>query len=89
MQSEPQRNNVYQSVELLLFVLMLFVQVIPKCLLIFKGPMTCQNMFHSNVTVHQINNLCHIIFFINSSCNWVKIDDVQDKIGHFSIKCVG
>ena len=36
MQSELHRNNVYQSVELLLIVLMLFLLAIPQCLLIFK-----------------------------------------------------
>ena len=36
MQIELHRNNVYQSVELLLLVPMLFLLAIPKCLLIFK-----------------------------------------------------
>ena len=36
MQSELHRNNVYQSVELLLLVSMLSLLAIPKCLLIFK-----------------------------------------------------
>ena len=36
MQIELRRNNLYQSVELLLLVLMLFLLAIPKCLLIFK-----------------------------------------------------
>ena len=36
MQSELHRNNVHQSVELLLLVPMLFLLAIPKCLLIFK-----------------------------------------------------
>ena len=36
MQSEFHRNNVYQSVALLLLVPMLFLLAIPKCLLIFK-----------------------------------------------------
>ena len=36
MQIELQRNNVYQGVELLLLVSMLFLLAIPKCLLIFK-----------------------------------------------------
>ena len=36
MQSELHRNNVYQSVELLLLVPMIFLLAIPKCLLIFK-----------------------------------------------------
>ena len=35
MQSELHRNNVYQSVELLLLVPILFLLAIPKCLLIF------------------------------------------------------
>ena len=36
MQIELHRNNVYQGVELLLLVSMLFLLAIPKCLLIFK-----------------------------------------------------
>ena len=36
MQSKLHRNNVYQSVELLLLVPMLFLLAIPKSLLIFK-----------------------------------------------------
>ena len=36
MQSELHRNNVYQSVELLLLVSMLSVLAIPKCLPILK-----------------------------------------------------
>ena len=36
MQIELYRNNVYQGVELLLLVLMLFLLAIPKCLLISK-----------------------------------------------------
>ena len=37
MQIELHRKNVYQGVELLLLVYMLFLLAIPKCLLIFKG----------------------------------------------------
>ena len=37
MQSELHRNNVYQSVELLLLVTMLFLLAIPKILLILSG----------------------------------------------------
>ena len=36
MQSELHKNNVYQSVELLLLVPMLFLLAILNCLLIFK-----------------------------------------------------
>ena len=36
MQIELHRNNVYQGVELLLLVPMLFLLAIPKCLTIFK-----------------------------------------------------
>ena len=35
MQIELHRNNVYQGIELLLLVPMLFLQAIPKCLIIF------------------------------------------------------
>ena len=34
MQSEQYRNNVYQSVELLLLVPMFYLLAIPKCLLL-------------------------------------------------------
>ena len=37
MQSELNRNNICQSVELLLLVPTLFLLAIPKCLLIFEG----------------------------------------------------
>ena len=36
MQSELHRNNMYQSVELVLLAPMLFQLAIPKCLQIFK-----------------------------------------------------
>ena len=36
MQSELHRNNVYQSIEILLLVPMLFLLAISKCLLIFE-----------------------------------------------------
>ena len=36
MQNELHRNNAYNSVELLLLVLMLFLLVIPRCLLFFQ-----------------------------------------------------
>ena len=44
MQSELNRNNVYQSVKLLLLVPMLFLLAIPKCLRIFK-----ENVYHTSV----------------------------------------
>ena len=44
MQIELHRNNVYQSVELLLLVPMLFLLAIPKCLLIFK-----ENFYYTSV----------------------------------------
>ena len=46
MQSELHRNNVYQSVELLLLVPILFLLAIPKCLLIFK-----ENVYYTSYTV--------------------------------------
>ena len=36
MQSELHRNNVCQTVELLLLVPLIFLLAIPKCLVIFK-----------------------------------------------------
>ena len=44
MQSELHRNNVYQSVELLLLVPVPFLLAIHKCLLIFK-----ENFYYTNV----------------------------------------
>ena len=54
MQVELHRNNVYQGVELLLLVPMLFLLAIPKCLLIFK-----ENFYytsnHNNYDYSNIN----------------------------------
>ena len=44
MQIELHRNNVYQGVELLLLVPMLFLLAIPKCLLIFK-----ENFYYTSI----------------------------------------
>ena len=44
MQIELHRNNVYQGVDLLLLVSMLFLLAIPKCLLIFK-----ENFYYTSV----------------------------------------
>ena len=46
MLSELHRNNVYQSVELLLLVSMLFLLAISKCLLIFKEKFYYINYIH-------------------------------------------
>ena len=67
MQIELHRNNVYQGVELLLPVPMLFLLAIPKCLLIFK-----ENFYYTSYIlcfrmlrimcrapkVHQLLKLC-------------------------------
>ena len=45
MQSELNRNNICQSVELLLLVPMLFPLAIPKCLLIFKENFNYTSLF--------------------------------------------
>ena len=47
MQIELHRNNVYQGVELLLLVSMLFLLAIPKCLLIFK-----ENFYYTSMYVY-------------------------------------
>ena len=44
MQIELHRNNVYQGVELLLLVSMLFLLAIPKCLLTFK-----ENFYYTSI----------------------------------------
>ena len=49
MQIEPHRNNVYQGVELLLLVSMLFLLAIPKCLLIFK-----ENFYYTSLYTFSI-----------------------------------
>ena len=46
MQIELHRNNVYQGVELLLLVSMLFLLAIPKCLLIFK-----ENVYYTSTII--------------------------------------
>ena len=47
MQSELHRNNMYQSVELLLLVSMLFLLSILKCLLIVKG-----NFYYTRIHIY-------------------------------------
>ena len=49
MQIELHRNNVYQDVELLLLVPMLFLLAIPKCLLIFK-----ENFYYTSLYTFSI-----------------------------------
>ena len=49
MQIELHRNNVYQGVELLLLVPMLFLLAIPKCLLIFK-----ENFYYTSLYTFSI-----------------------------------
>ena len=49
MQNELHRNNVYQGVELLLLVPMLFLLAIPKCLLIFK-----ENFYYTSLYTFSI-----------------------------------
>ena len=51
MQIELHRNNVYQGVELLLLVPMLFLLAIPKCLLIFKV-----NFYYTSIIIVFHNN---------------------------------
>ena len=46
MQIELHKNNVYESVELLLLVRMLFLLAIPKCLLIFK-----ENFYYASLHI--------------------------------------
>ena len=53
MQSELHRNNVYQSVELLLLVPMLFLLAIPKCLLTFK-----ENFYYTNIYIYNLHKIC-------------------------------
>ena len=49
MQIELHRNNVYQGVELLLLVSMLFLLAIPKCLLIFK-----ENFYYTSIIYNSV-----------------------------------
>ena len=53
MQSELPRNNVYQSVELLLLVPMLSLLAIPKCLLIFK-----ENLYYISNNMSIVKEVC-------------------------------
>ena len=52
MQIELSRNNVYQGVELLLLVSMLFLLAIPKCLLIFK-----ENFYYTSIGIGLLHNV--------------------------------
>ena len=54
MQIELHRNNVYQDVELLLLVPMLFLLAIPKCLLIFK-----ENFYYTSLILVIFHDLIH------------------------------
>ena len=54
MQSELHRNVVYQGVELLLLVSMLFLSAIPKCLLILKDFYTLVTIFYIQFYVHYV-----------------------------------
>ena len=66
MQIELPRNNVYQSVELLLLVPMLSLLAIPKCLLIFKENLyyTSNNMSsRGSVYIHDFYSTVIIICF--------------------------
>ena len=70
MQIELHRNNVYQGVELLLLVSMLFLLAIPKCLLIFK-----ENFYYTSMYIciyvyhhHSVNcNICVSCWLKNTS----------------------
>ena len=58
MQCELYRNNVYQSVESLFLVPILFLLAIPKCLLIFKGPLMCKIFIAEKGSVLLVEKLC-------------------------------
>ena len=60
MQSELHRNNVYQSVELLLLAPMPFLLAIPKCLEIFT-----ENFYYTSAIVSHKHKLS--LMFLNSS----------------------
>ena len=52
MQIELHRNKVYQGVELLLLVPMLFLLAIPKCLLIFKEIFYYTSLYTFSIIVY-------------------------------------
>ena len=56
MQIELHKNNVYQGVELLLLVPMLFLLAIPKCLLIFRENFYYTSLYTFSIIIYYPKN---------------------------------
>ena len=69
MQIELHRNNVYQGVELLLLVPMLFLLAIPKCLLIFNENFYYTSIFGSHAIIFTVL-LCIRVRACCAPCGW-------------------
>ena len=69
MQIELHRNNVYQSVELLLLVPMLFLLAIPKCLLIFKENFYYTSLYTFSIIIYypKDDSYTRLIIDLNNS----------------------
>ena len=65
MQIELHRNNVYQGVELLLLVPMLFLLVIPKCLLIFTENFYYTSLYTFSIMIYYPKDHCYTRLIID------------------------
>ena len=82
MQIELHRNNVYQGVDLLLLVPMLFLLAIPKCLLIFKENFYYTSLYTFSIIIdypkgHSYSRL--IIDLTNSPFLTYQEDGAEDR----------
>ena len=78
MQIELHRNNVYQSVELLLLVPMHFLLAIPKCLQIFK-----ENLYYTSIytgILHCMRTVVYCIYISRQVCDIIASNYVPFQV---------
>ena len=78
IQIELHRNNVYQSVELLLLVPMLVLLAIPKCLLIFK-----ENFYYTSIytgILQCMRTVVYCIYVSRQVCDIIASNYVPFKV---------
>ena len=86
MQSELNRNNICQSVELLLLVPMLFLLAIPKCLLIFK-----ENFYYTSLIRSHSAYLCKNLIFAEGCITfdfYYQLPQVHFLASSCSVQCL-
>ena len=89
MQIELQRNNVYQGVELLLLVSMLFLLAIPKCLLIFKENFYYTSLYTFSIIIYYPKDHSYtrlIIDLTNSPFFKKMVQNIEHSVPHW-INC--